>query len=236
MVQRSAPFAPGEWYHCFNRGVDKRVIFTNPADYERSLMLLYACNSQEPIHVSNIYQGKTLVDLLGAVERKKTLVDIGAYCLMPNHNHILIREHDYGGITSFMRRVGTGYTMYFNIKYNRNGALYQGAFKSKLIGSDQNFNRVVSYIHANPAELVEPGWKRGVIQNEDKLHRFLSDYRYSSFLDYSETRPESAIINKEAVLETLGTSQTFDQLIEEAQIYARVDAEDFLPRSHLGRI
>ncbi|MEK7068959.1 MAG: transposase [Patescibacteria group bacterium] len=218
MTQRAVPFAPGEWYHCYNRGVDKRVIFTGPKDHERFLMLLYACNSVEPIHISNIYQGKTLVDLVSAVRRKETLVDIGAYCQMPNHNHLLLREHDYGGITSFMRRLGTGYTMYFNIKYKRSGALYQGAFKAKRILSDQNFNRAVSYIHANPAELIEPEWKQGIILNEEKLRGFLSEYRYSSFPDYSVERPESSIINKQAILETLDVPQTIDQLIEEASI------------------
>ena len=230
MAQRPDPFAPDEWYHCYNRGVDKRITFTNSPDYERFLMLLYACNSHEPIHISNVYQGETLVDLLKAVDRKKTLVDIGVYCLMPNHYHLLLREHDYGGITSFMRRLGTGYTMYFNIKYKRSGALFQGAFKSKMVGSDQNFNRAVSYIHANSAELVETGWKKGVIRNEKNLRVFLSTYRYSSFIDYSGTRPESAIINKEPVLEILDDSQSVDQLIEEAQIYARRDEKDILPR------
>ena len=218
MTQRAVHFAQGEWYHCYNRGVDKRVIFTGPKDHELFLMLLYACNSGEPIHISNIYQGKTLVDLVSAVRRKETLVDIGAYCQMPNHNHLLLREHDYGGITSFMRRLGTGYTMYFNIKYKRSGALYQGAFKAKRILSDQNFNRAVSYIHANPAELIEPEWKQGIILNEEKLRGFLSEYRYSSFPDYSVERPESSIINKQAILETLDVPQTIDQLIEEASI------------------
>lgn len=230
MGQRTISFAPDEWYHCYNRGVDKRIIFTSPKDHERFLMLLYACNSVEPIHISNIYQGKTLVDLVGAVKRKKTLVDIGAYCQMPNHNHLLLREHNYGGITSFMRRLGTGYTMYFNIKYKRVGALYQGAFKAKHIVSDQNFNRAVSYIHANPAELIEPKWKQGVIQNEKTLREFLSNYRYSSFPDYSVERVESSIINKQAVLEILDVPQTIAQLIEEASIYAHRDEEDFLPR------
>ena len=96
MSHHATPFAPDEWYHCFNRGVDKRIVFTNPEDYERFLMLLYACNSREPIHISNVYQGRTLVDLVAAVARKETLVDIGAYCLMPNHYHLLLREHNYG--------------------------------------------------------------------------------------------------------------------------------------------
>ena len=113
--------------------------------------------------------------------------------------------------------------MYFNIKYERSGALFQGAFKSKRIVSDQNLNRVVSYIHANPAELVEPKWKQGLIRNEKNLRAFLSEYRYSSFRDYSVAHQESSIINKKSVLKMLDISQTIDQLIEEAAIYARQD-------------
>lgn len=231
MADRATPFAPDEWYHCFNRGVDKRKIFTNPGDYERFLMLLYACNSRDPIHISNIYQGKTLMGLLDAVTRKETLVNIAAYCLMPNHIHLVLREKDYGGITSFMRKLGTGYTMYFNIKYERSGSLFQGAFKAKHIASDSNFNRAISYVHANPAELAETNWKHGVVRDEKKLRSFLSEYRYSSFPDYSGSpRPESEIVNKAAALEVLDTPQTLDQLIEEARIYARRDEEDILPR------
>jgi REP element-mobilizing transposase RayT len=230
MTERAAPFAPDEWYHCFNRGVDKRIIFTNPKDYERFLMLLYSCNSREPIHISNIYQSETLVELMAAALRKETIVDIGAYSLMPNHHHLLLREHDYGGITSFMRRLGTGYTMYFNIKYQRSGSLFQGAFKSKRIESDQNLNRVVSYIHANAAELVEPAWKRGSIRDEKRLRAFLSGYHYSSLHDFSSVRPESSIINKESLSGMLDNLQTIDQLIEEASIYARQDEAEFISR------
>lgn len=235
MVQRPVPFAPDEWYHCFNRGVDKRVIFTSDKDSERFLMLLYACNSVEPIHISNIYQGKTLVktlvDVLAATKRKETLVDIAAYCLMPNHIHLVLREKNDGGITSFMRKLGTGYTMYFNIKYERSGALFQGAFRAKHVATGAYFNRAISYVHANPAELVEPEWKQGVIRNEKKLRSFLSRYRYSSFLDYSEgLRPESVLISKAEAFDILDNPQTLEQLIEEAQIYARHDDDKFLPR------
>ena len=230
MTQRATPFAPGEWYHCFNRGVDKREIFTSHAEHERFLMLLYACNSVEPIHISNVYQGETLVDLVETVKRKETLVDIGAYCQMSNHNHLLLREHDYGGITSFMRRLATGYTMYFNIKHDRTGALFQGAFKSRHVASDQHFNRVVSYIHANPAELIEPLWKQGVVRNKSKLSEFLRNYTYSSFPNYLAEDSQNPIINKQAVLEILDFSQNIEQLIEEACIYARQDEKVFLPR------
>lgn len=221
MAQRTDPFAPDEWYHCFNRGVDKRIIHTSPEDYERFLSLLYACNSSESIHVSNLRQGKTLVELIASQARGTPLVSIGAYCLMPNHFHLLLREHDYGGITSFMRRLGTGYTMYFNLKYERVGALFQGAFKSRRINTDQYFNRAVSYIHANPAELIEPEWKSGDIVDVDHVEEFLTAYKYSSFPDFISERPESSLIDKEPVNELLEAEQSFTRLLEEARIYSQ---------------
>lgn len=224
MAQRPDLFAPDEWYHCFNRGVDKRVIYTSSEDYERFLSLLYACNSKESIHVSNLRQGKTLVDLIASQSRGTPLVSIGAYCLMPNHFHVLLREHDYGGITSFMRRLGTGYTMYFNLKYDRVGALFQGAFKSRRINTDQYFNRAVSYIHANPAELIEPEWKSGDIVDVAHVEDFLTAYKYSSFPDFISERPESGLIDKESVNELLETKQSFARLLEEARIYSHHNA------------
>lgn len=224
MGQRKDPLLPETWYHCYNRGVDKRVIFEDTNDYERFLMLLRACNSVQPVHISNFEQSnrsKTLYDVL-RVATEKPLVDIGAYNLMGTHYHLLLREREANGITSCMRKIGTAYTMYFNIRRERTGALFEGAFKAKRISTDQYFDRVLSYIHANHAEIVEPNWKVGVIKNEERLKKHLVQYRFSSLPDYSkESRPESVIINKQAVFETTEKVSSLGEIIEEARIYAR---------------
>jgi len=224
MTERTTPFIVDEWYHCYNRGVDKRHIFMDKNDYERFLMLLYACNDAKPVHVSNFEQGnrsKTMSDLL-LIHRKRPLVNIGAYNLMPNHNHLLLHERCEGGITSFMRKLGTAYTMYFNIRHERTGSLFQGTFKAKHIDTDQYFSRALSYIHANHAELREPKWKQGLVRNEPDLKKFLVEYRYSSLADYSNVnRPESVIVNTNAVLVIAETRPDLREVLEEAQIYAR---------------
>ena len=195
-------------------------------DYERTLALLCACNSVEPIHVSNFEQGfrsKSLKDVM-RLDRKSRLVDIGAYSLMPNHYHILLRESEPGGITTFMRKFGTAYTMYFNIRYNRTGVLFKGTFKAKHVYTDQYFHHVLNYIHANHAELYEPKWKNGIIRNKPLIKKKLVEYRYSSLSDYcGPARPESLIISKDATLHFLDRPPRLDDLLDDARTFARYE-------------
>jgi putative transposase len=217
------PLAQGEWYHCFNRGVDKRQIFDSRRDYERFLMLLYISNSQKQVRISNISQNKqgpTLLDVL-SVNRGLPLVDLGAYSLMPNHFHLLLRPIESGGISKFLQKVTTGYGMYFNKKNERSGTLFQGKFKSILVDDDIYFRRLLNYIHANAAELFETSWKEGIIKNKKLLREKLIAYPYASLRDYlGEIRPESTIICRTTIEEMLEKMFTVDDLIEEAQIFA----------------
>ena len=221
---RKTPFTPDEWYHCLNRGVDKRIIFENRRDYERFLMLLYVCNSSTPVHISNIRQDKQGPTLLETLEQKRgePLVEVSAYSLMPNHYHLLLRERQEGGITTFMRKVATGYTMYFNIKRERTGALFSGKFKSRHVEKTTYLRRLLNYIHANPAELYEKGWKKGRIANEKELKRLLQTYEYSSLQEYlGRRRPLSKIISAENLLSIFNKRPHLEDLIEEARIFAR---------------
>ncbi len=142
---------------------------------------------------------------------------------MPNHYHLLMRELAENGITTFMRKLGTGYTMYFNKKRERTGALFSSKFKSRHVHSNEYFRRVINYIHANPAELFEPGWKHGLVRDERNLERALVSYPYSSYPDYcaGHSRIHAAIITKDAVLELLEEWPTFAGLLEDASTFAR---------------
>jgi putative transposase len=219
---RNTLFAPEEWYHCYSRGVDKRTIFMEPKDYERFQMLLYVCNSTTPIRISDLEKisgGATLERVL-LEERGEPLVDIGAYGLMPNHHHLLLRELVEGGITSFMRKLGTGFTMFFNLKYERTGALFSGRFKAKHIENNNHFRRTVHYIHSNIAELYEPRWKEGAVSNETALRRKMLSYPYASLVDYEGTqRIETALINKQVVLDLLEDIPDFNALREDARAF-----------------
>lgn len=228
MGTRRTQFAPGEWFHCYTRGVDKRIVFMDESDGTRFQALLYACNNIEPIHVSDFVGRRKRLNPANVFSqsRKKILVDIAAYCLMPNHPHILMREIDYGGISTFMQKLGTAYTMYFNKKYERTGALFSGPFKAVHVENDLHFRRLINYIHANPAEMYEPGWKRGIIKNKARLKRELNAYVFSSLMDYlPEERLQNAIISRDAAMELLDFTPSFNTILKDARDFYRLDQE-----------
>ncbi len=197
---RQDPFITGEYYHIYNRGVDKRVIFKSYKDYERFVTLLYLANSNDSFRLDNlIHKQRKVFNEILLLERGEPLVSIGAWCLMPNHFHLLVRQEVDGGITKFMRKLGVGYSMYFNIKYQRTGALFGGLFKSKLIGCDDRYMRhLFGYIHLNPIEINFPNWKEKIKKNPNDMNNFLKEYRYSSYQDYTGVdRTENNIIKRE---------------------------------------
>ena len=198
-------FTPGEYYHLYNRGVDKRNIFTREPDYERFLTLLYACNGTRGVDLDE--QGKSIGTLLkNQINRGEPLIDICSYVLMPNHFHVMVREIREGGVGRFMQKFGVAYTSYFNKKYDRTGSLFQGTYKARHGSKDPYCSYVISYIHLNPIKLVEPKWKETGIINRKSAEKFLLQYKYSSYLDYcGNSRVESLILNK-ASLPTSYTS------------------------------
>lgn len=197
MAQRPIPFQIDEWFHCYNRGIEKRLVFESEDDSERFLQILYLANSTSTLHRSNLSQRTT--DEIVSLQRSGTLVSIGAYCLMTNHFHLLLKEIVDGGITRFMQKLGTAYTMYFNKKNGRMGNLFMKPFRSRHVGEDCYFQHVVNYIHCNSAERFEPGWKKGAVRDMDRLEKRLLGYRYSSFPDFArEKRDISAILSRDA--------------------------------------
>ncbi len=192
------PFAPDEWYHCYTRGVDKRQTFFSPADYERFLELLYLCNNKQSVHRSNL---KTDVDIF-LLKREEPLVHIGAYCLMPNHFHLVIKEAIPSGITSFMRKLGTGYTMYFNKKHERIGNLFVKPFRSRHLYDDSYAKRALAHVHLNPLDLFDKTWKETPPAHTEvvALKKYLHSYRYSSMATYTgDNSKEAGIISPSAM-------------------------------------
>jgi putative transposase len=194
-MQRKNEFAIGEYYHLYNRGVDKRVIFNNPSDYWRFLALLYLGNSQKEVCLGDYSkEERQLINLFNEKNDKK-LVSIGAYCLMPNHFHLLVREEMENGTSTFMKKLLTSYSMYFNKKYERTGTLFEGRFKSKHIGEDRYLEYLFSYIHLNPLKIIDHDWRENLNFDKTKAKNFLDNYRYSSYQFYcNKKHPENKIL------------------------------------------
>ena len=217
-MQRDTPFKEGETYHLYNRGAHKQNIFRRKDDYQRFLLLLYLANGTEKVDMRKTlrkYKGQTSADIFKKERPLKSLVDIYAYSLMPNHFHIVLRQKIDRGITIFTRKVLTGYSMYFNLVYDHSGILSQGAVKSRHIDSEAYFRYIFAYIHLNPLSLSLPKWNEKQTIDMASAHNCLHSYKFSSFYDYNiGVRPERAVLAYENAPDFLKKQNDLEALFE----------------------
>lgn len=216
MSLRKDNLVSGEIYHIYNRGVDKRDIFMDDEDHFRFIHDLYEFNDKNPAIILNNYLNKKICSQslevgLPKIQRKarEMLVEILAFCLMDNHFHLLVRQKTDNGITEFMRKIGTGYTNYINKKYDRNGALFQGKFKSVHVEKDAHLMYLPIYIHFNPLDYEFKEWRQGKIKDTKKALEFLANYRWSSYQDYIGQKNFSSVISKDFILNRLGSEEKY---------------------------
>lgn len=210
MSVRKIPFVFGEYYHIYNRGNSKQTIFHNVENYDRFIKLIFLSNGKENFKVH--LTGNDVYNF----NRGEQLVDIGAYCLMPNHFHLLLTQTKTGSISKFLQKLSTGYSMYYNNKYERTGTLFEGKFKSEHINNDRHLKYLFSYIHLNPVKLIDKDWKEAGIKNKNIAFKFLKQYPFSSYLDYiGDNRQQKEIINKKAFPNYFPTINQFEREIFE---------------------
>jgi putative transposase len=210
MSIRKVNFVPGEYYHIYNRGNDKRIIFNDNNDYYHFIKLLYLSNTKNKVVLR--FVGNDIFNF----KKENKLVEIGAWCLMPNHFHLVVTQTEGGNISKFMQKLTTAYSMYYNQKYKRTGSLFEGKFKSQHTPDDRYLKYLFSYIHLNPIKLIQKDWKEKGIINKKEAIDFLYNYKYSSYLDYLENnREESLIINKDVFPNYFPTKEKFQQEIFE---------------------
>lgn len=141
-------YVPSSYYHVYNRGVEKRCVFLDATDYSVFMAYLkrYLDSSESQVTKIRKY---ALYDSLEMV----------AYCLMPNHFHLLLYVGDEPRqLASLMQSVCTAYSMYFNKKYKRVGHLFQGRFKASRIIKDESLQHISRYIHLNPMDYMDWPW------------------------------------------------------------------------------
>ena len=210
-MNRKFQFSIGEFYHLYNRGINKMPIFLDVFDKKRFIKLLFVCNSRKSVVFKSI-QGLSLDE----IDRGETLVDIGIYCLVPNHFHLLIKEKTENGISEFVKKVATGYSMYFNKKYERTGSLFEGPFKAKRIDTDEYLKYIFSYIHLNPIKIIDSQWKENKITDRVKAKNYLQKYPYSSYFEYiGGKRQEEKILEKDSFPEYFSQPKEFDDFIND---------------------
>jgi putative transposase len=144
-----------KYFHIYNRGVDKRAVFQRESDFERFLLSLRLCNSENNklmIVWRDLLRKKSNILLEDFIKANcgDKLVEVSAYCLLPNHFHLLLKQTKEKGIETFMHKIATSYTNYFNKKNNRTGSLFEGTYKSVEIDSYSYFLNISLYINGNP--------------------------------------------------------------------------------------
>lgn len=182
-------YVPGGVYHAYNRGIDKRIIFEDPRDFFMFIHIMRRYLSAEVITDSC---GRTYKKLIDSVE-------IIAYCLMPTHFHLLVRQMDPRGMEVLMGAAMQTYSSYYNRRYKRDGTLFQTAYKARQVIDDADLWGVSRYIHNNPLDL-----------SIDTREYPYSSLRY--YLDQALTVPDW--LNPALVLSSIGGHATYQDLME----------------------
>jgi putative transposase len=212
MSVRKVNFVKGEYYHIYNRGNSKHKIFHDKQDYFRFIDLLFISNTLDKFNFYNLSRNSNIYNL----EITNQIVAIGAWVLMPNHFHLLVTEVQPGGISKFMQKLTTAYSMYYNVKYEHTGGLFEGKFKSEHADNDRYLKYLFSYIHLNPIKLIQKDWKEKGIKDKKKALEYLTNYQHSSYLDYLRTdRSQKKIINLQSFPKYFPNSKAFNKEIFE---------------------
>lgn len=187
MPYRKIPLVTNHIYHVYNQGIDKRRVFLNKHFYKRFLITLhFYLYSQNHIRLAYYLEsGSHQPDLLNKIQQSSKHIEVLAYCLMPNHFHLVIKQLEDQGISKYLANIQNSYTKYFNTKIHRRGSLFLNPFKAVLIESEEQLIHLVRYVHLNP-------FSSGITKNIDET----TQYPYSSMAEYLSIRPTQGIINK----------------------------------------
>ena len=222
---RKVKFEQGKFYHLYDRGVEKRNIFNNDSDKWRFIQGLFLFNNEDDsfrvlYEIERENKGRINFNLLKEFvdnnqKNRKPLVRIMADCLMPNHYHLLVEEIQENGISRFMHKLGTGYTNFFNKKYNRVGSLFQGPFKAVAIENDIQLQYILAYINViNPGQLIEPELKEKGVIDIEKVMNFAKNYSFGTNPDYLGLR-DSILIDKGIFKEFFPSPEKYEEFIKD---------------------
>lgn len=198
---RIREFEEESFYHVFNRAIEKRKVFLDIQDY-KMFMYYLKVYLDDP---KNILTKYPQLPIRLQAKNLKNQIALIAYCLMPNHFHFLLKQSTKDAISKFMKQLLNAYTFYFNKKYGRTGALFEGRYKAARITSDNLLLHVARYIHLNPV----------VINLTDKPE----NYQWSSHKDYLNKNP--TITNRKIVLSYFPNIADYQKFVQDQISYAK---------------
>lgn len=213
MPIRKTPLVNGEYYHVFNRGVNKQPIFLFKRDYERAIETIrFYLKVKQPFSYSRfISLPKIEKELfLKEIENQENLVDLVSFCLLPNHFHFLLKQNTENGISKFMKRFQISYTLFFNKKHKREGPLLNGRFKAVLIEDTDQLLHVSRDIHLNP-------YSSHLVRDIPRL----LEYKWSSLNEYLGNC-QSQICSKEIILKSFKSKDYKEFVLNNADYQRRL--------------
>lgn len=224
-----------EIYHIILRAVGDDVIFKDENDYFRGIFSLYEFNNSSHVLILKRRRDRLVYkkrakrmgsDPSQSIDKRDKFVEILAFCFMPNHIHIVVRQLQENGISSFVKKVSGGYASYSNLKYKRKGHLFN-RFKAVHIENDNQLRNVMAYVWCNPISLVEPGYKENGVKDIKKVLKFLFEkYRWSSLWDCVDKENFQSVIGKDYVSKVLGDKKKCKEIIENWVKYKAKDFKD----------
>jgi REP element-mobilizing transposase RayT len=174
-------FVPGQYYHVYTRGVDRRRVFMNESDFKRFYSSLFLFNDSKYISAGGRSDDKLLRLCFAETTQYDTrdrLADIVTFNLLQNHLHIVAVPLVKDGISKLMHKCLMGYSRYFNIKNDRVGALFE-TYKAKLISNQAYLEHMIPYVHLNVTDGFETPWREGVADNWELIMKHLDNHSWS---------------------------------------------------------
>jgi len=194
-------FVSGNIFHIYNRGNNKEKIFFDDQDYKAFLFRLGLCLG---FTIEKLNKEKLIAmpySRIRVTGIEKNNLKLHAFCLMPNHFHLMIEQIGDIPVSNLMLKLCTSYARYVNQKYKRVGHIFQDKFKAVLIENNSQLMWTSAYIHMNPVK--------------DKIVKHPSEYLWSSYNDYVLNR-NLLVVTKELLLNTFGDKKNF---IKQTLIY-----------------
>ncbi len=182
-------YAPDTYYHVFNRGVEKRDVFLDDSDYDFFLLLLQRYLGPDTQQDAKYRQQPNY----------SKSVSLAAYCLMPNHFHLLLFQSDIDGMQKLMTSIGIAYSSYFNKKYKRVGKLFQSRYKAAPVQEHQYYTHISRYIHLNPLD----------------INRNYIDYPYSSVKTWLGMKEQPSWLNIHEARSTFTSVTDYKKFLED---------------------
>ena len=198
-----------EYYHVYSRSIAKYIVFNDAVEFGRVLKLIRLYRFDNFTYKYSQFmdlEADTQTSVICNLEKENDLlVEIVAYCLMPTHIHLFLKQLKDKGIEKYLSKILNAYSRYFNEKHHRNGPLWTGRFKNVLVDNDEQLLHLTRYIHLNPVSVK--------LVNKPEL------WCYSSYLEYINQDRNDHLCNIKTIIDM--DSKQYKKFVDDRKDYQK---------------